>query len=94
MALKYRYCTVPGCPRIHSARGYCGPHYNRLYLRSTPADSPLPNYRKCRIPGCQYEVWRGARDRRCYKHLDALLPKPWEEGYDEAVQLLASAPES
>ena len=45
-----RRCSVPGCDRVHLARGWCSLHYQR-WLRHGTTDDPRRR-RQCTVPGC------------------------------------------
>jgi len=68
-----RLCSVDGCGKAHTARGYCSQHYDAWRKRGAP--DPSPNVRgTCTIPGCDrphrghgycsrhYERWRAHGD--------------------------------
>ena len=39
-----RICCVPGCGRVHRAKGYCSSHWRQVVFRGMPA-KPLRPYR-------------------------------------------------
>jgi len=50
-------CSVPGCPRAHTARGYCRMHLLRVYRTGEPGQAaPL------RQRGRGEEVGEGSRE--------------------------------
>lgn len=57
-----RVCSVPGCGRVHRARGFCGGHYQRWQrgdetdtLLTTPYTPPAT----CSVEGCERVVRGG-----------------------------------
>lgn len=63
-----RICDVPGCGRIHQARGYCGTHYRRLRLTGSIAlKTPLDRF-MARVEKLENGCWRwtGKTDRKGY----------------------------
>lgn len=70
-----RACTVDGCGRPHTAKGYCAQHYQRA-KRGSPVDTPIAPMRMFKTTeesfanrteqhkGCT--VWTGAMDQGGY----------------------------
>lgn len=38
------WCTVPGCPRVHLANGFCVPHYRRWRIYGDPLAGRPPTW--------------------------------------------------
>lgn len=55
-----RICDVPGCERVHEARGYCRAHYRRWQATGSPGPaeiqkkSPLPSDGLCIVIVCEH----------------------------------------
>ena len=67
-----KICSVEGCERVHSARGYCSLHYGRVYRNGTPGEieSRIFSLREaglteCRVDGCNGPLYSKGF---CQKH--------------------------
>lgn len=67
-----RVCDIAWCDRLHSGRGYCAVHYNRLQRAGTPysrreqkmIDPPI-----CSVDGCDQVAQTRSLCRRHYQNL-------------------------
>lgn len=50
--MAHRTCSVEGCERDATGRGYCRGHYKRWYYGRPLDAKPLPPERKCSVDGC------------------------------------------
>lgn len=96
-----RACSVPGCGRVHSCKGYCESHYKRS-LRGTPMDTPLKSYSyrddsspcvdcqrplKPTVPGVRCPTCNSRRHRRRQREEEAALAR-LEEWLDAPLESL------
>jgi len=49
-----RTCNVPGCSRKHTARGYCGLHYERWRCRDGDITDIVKEIRSCDLEDCDH----------------------------------------
>ena len=56
-----RVCSVEGCGRSHSCRGYCSAHYKR-FVKGLEVNTPILERRlpgqkeRCPVPGCEENI--------------------------------------
>lgn len=67
-----RTCSIDGCERPHSARGWCHRHYIRWRETGTTADPVLMSSQSCAVDGCDRSArkrgWCELHYRRWRKH--------------------------
>lgn len=70
-------CTVAGCDRPHSCRGYCDGHYQR-FRAGKPVDVPLQRKVRsdgsCSVEGCERKHWSGGLCDLHHQRAKAGLP--------------------
>lgn len=63
-----KQCTVPGCKRIHHAKGYCNYHYWKIVI------APKYENTTCSVDGCDKPISpRFSKKKLCEKHGTRLL---------------------
>ncbi len=73
-----RLCSIPGCGRVHSSKGYCGTHLAR-WKKGTDLTAPVrknlwdpvTGYPPCKIKGCEREA--SAARGMCWGHYARVL---------------------
>lgn len=79
-------CSVEGCERKHSAKGYCATHYAR-YQRGVALDVPIrviDGARGCSVVGCtrKHSAKGLCHAHRCRDLIGADLNTPFRTDYD------------
>lgn len=81
-------CSIPGCGRIHCAKGFCMMHYYRFYKCNTTDLSPEPlrrhkngkNLLKCSVESCKEPQYSSGYCRKHYgaygRNGENLYPQP------------------